>query len=95
MAAIVIVLLVELELDIVIVGAVRSRLVKVIVPVVEYVPIEVPLQVRPKVNDNDRLMVLVPSDEWLTVCVPLVIVLEPEPPIVVVPLYDVPLMLKL
>lgn len=74
----------------VIVGAVRSRLVRVIVVEPEYVPMDVPFHVSPNVKDSLIVIVLVPSDEWLTVCVPLVIVFVPDPPIVVVPECAVP-----
>lgn len=91
LAAKYIVELVTLVELIVIVGAVRSNDVNVIVVEPEYVPMDVPDHVRPNVKDSLIVIVLVPSDEWLTVCVPLVIVFEPEPPMVVVPECAVPL----
>ena len=75
---------------IVIVGAVRSNDVKVIVVELEYVPMDVLFHVRSNVKDSFIVIDFVPSDEWLIVCVPLVIVFEPEPPIVVVPECAVP-----
>ena len=82
-------LVTDVEL-IVIVGAVRSNDVNVIVVEPEYVPMDVLFHVRSNVKLSFIVMLFVPSDEWLTVCVPLVIVFVPEPPIVVVPECAVP-----